>query len=62
MNIRVKAHRFTDVLDVIVCPICKGNQFSTNWQGRINILDANKSEIAKKIGVTVKGEYVLKVR
>ena len=44
------------------CPICKGNQFSTSWQGRINVIDANKSEIAKKIGITVKGEYVLKVR
>lgn len=44
------------------CPICKNNQFSTNWQGRINILDANKSMIAKKIGNTVKGEYAIKVR
>jgi len=44
------------------CPVCKSNQFSTNWQGRINVLDANKSEIAKNIGITVKGEYVLKVR
>jgi len=44
------------------CPICKGNKFSDNWQGRINILDSNKSEIAKKIGVKVKGEYVIKTR
>lgn len=44
------------------CPLCKGNQFSTSWQGRINIIDANKSEIAKKIGATSKGDYVLKVR
>ena len=45
-----------------VCPGCKGNQFSTNWQGRINILDANRSMIAKNIGTTVKGEYAIKVR
>lgn len=44
------------------CPICKGNKFSDNWQGRINILDANKSEIAKKIEIKVKGEYVIKTR
>ncbi len=44
------------------CPICQGNQFSTLWQGRIHILDANKSEIAKKIGINVKGEYTIKVR
>jgi len=45
-----------------VCPVCKGNDFSNNWQGRIDIVDSNKSEIAKKIGITVKGEYALKVR
>tara|TARA_Y100000310_G_C20099375_1_gene541984 strand:- start:276 stop:461 length:186 start_codon:yes stop_codon:yes gene_type:complete len=44
------------------CPVCKGNQFSTNWQGRLNILDANKSLIAKKIGIDIKGEYVIKAR
>ncbi|MFH1210364.1 MAG: transcription elongation factor subunit Spt4 [archaeon] len=44
------------------CPICKGSDFSENWQGRINILDANKSDIAKKINLTQQGEYVIKVR
>ena len=45
-----------------VCPVCKGNVFSTNWQGRLAILDSNKSVIAKKIGIAVKGEYAIKVR
>jgi len=44
------------------CPICHGNQFTENWQGRINVTDANKSDIAKKINVKVKGEYVIKAR
>jgi len=44
------------------CPICKNNQFTTNWQGRINIVDADKSMIAEKVGIKVKGEYVIKVR
>lgn len=43
------------------CPVCKGNQFVTNWKGRLFILDANKSEIAKKIDAKVKGEYAIKV-
>ncbi|MEM4263710.1 MAG: transcription elongation factor subunit Spt4 [Candidatus Woesearchaeota archaeon] len=43
------------------CPLCKGNQFVTNWKGRLNIIDANKSEIAKKIDIKVKGEYAIKV-
>lgn len=44
------------------CPICKGNNFSENWKGRIVILDAERSEIAKKLGITSKGEYTIKVR
>ncbi len=44
------------------CPICKGNKFSTNWQGRIAVIDANKSKIAKEIDIEVKGEYALKAR
>lgn len=44
------------------CPVCKNNQFSTNWQGRINIIDASKSEIAKKVGIEIKGEYAIKCR
>ena len=43
-------------------PICKGNQFSTNWQGRIFIADPKTSSISEKIGVEVKGEYALKCR
>ncbi|MBD3354362.1 DNA-directed RNA polymerase subunit E'' [Candidatus Woesearchaeota archaeon] len=54
-----KCKRFVDGNE---CPNCKGNQFSTNWQGRINILDPEKSEIAKKIGIKEKGEYAIKVR
>lgn len=44
------------------CPICNGNQFGSSWQGRINVLDANKSDVAKAIGITVKGEYAIKTR
>lgn len=44
------------------CPLCKGNKFSTNWQGRLAIIDANKSIIAKKLDIQVKGEYAIKVR
>lgn len=44
------------------CPICHNNQFSESWQGRIFILDSNKSEIAKKLEISLKGEYAIKVR
>lgn len=44
------------------CPLCKGNSFSENWKGKLIVLDAGKSEIAKKVGITSKGEYAIKVR
>jgi len=44
------------------CPTCKTNQFSTNWQGRLNIIDAGKSVVSEKIGIKSKGEYAIKVR
>lgn len=44
------------------CPICKGNSFTQNWQGRIFIADSNKSDIAKKIGIKIKGEYAIKAK
>jgi RNA polymerase subunit RPABC4/transcription elongation factor Spt4 len=43
------------------CPQCHSAQFVLNWKGRIHILDAGKSDIAKKIGTAVKGEYAIKV-
>lgn len=49
-------------VDGKTCPICKGTQFTTTWRGRIHILDAKRSEIAKKIGKDVKGEYGIRVR
>ncbi|MCD4759672.1 DNA-directed RNA polymerase subunit E'' [archaeon] len=44
-----------------VCPICKGNKFSDSWKGRLFIMDPEKSEIAKRVGLKVKGEYVIKI-
>ena len=44
------------------CPLCKTNQFSTNWQGRLYVVDPSKSVIAEKIGFKAKGEYAIKVR
>lgn len=49
-------------VDGEVCPICKKNSFSTNWQGRLYFLDTSKSTIAKKINVELKGEYAIKVK
>jgi DNA-directed RNA polymerase subunit E" len=44
------------------CPICKSTTKAATWKGRVNILNAEKSDIAKKIGIGQKGEYAIKVR
>ncbi len=44
------------------CPLCQNTNTATSWQGRINVLDANKSQIAKKAKIEVKGEYAIKTR
>ena len=44
------------------CPNCKSEAFASVWQGRLHIIDTNKSMIAQKMDVTVKGEYAIKVR
>ncbi len=44
------------------CPGCASDSFSTSWQGRLYIADANKSMIGEKLGIKVKGEYAIKVR
>lgn len=49
-------------VDGELCPLCNGSQFTNSFQGRINILDPEKSEIAKKTGMTASGEYAIKIR
>ena len=44
------------------CPLCQNTSLATSWQGRVNILDANKSQIAKKSKIEIKGEYAIKTR
>ena len=44
------------------CPNDHSEKFTDNWKGRLIVLDPNNSEIAKKIGITVKGEYAIKIR
>lgn len=49
-------------IDGAECPVCHSNQFSTNWQGRINFLNVEKSMIAGKMNAEKNGEYAIKVR
>ncbi len=49
-------------VDKEVCPICNGKEFVNTWKGRISILNAEKSEIAKKLEIKREGEYAIKTR
>ena len=44
------------------CPVCHGDQFTTNWQGRMGILNHKKSIVAEKVGVEQDGEYAINTK
>jgi len=43
------------------CPRCGGTT-SKEWQGYLVVVDYEKSDIAKKMGITSNGKYALRVR
>ena len=43
------------------CPVCGGTT-SQYWSGYLAVLDPEKSEIAKRMGIKTPGQYALKVR
>ncbi|HDR53067.1 MAG TPA: hypothetical protein ENN60_00100 [archaeon] len=44
------------------CPACQGTDLSPTWAGLVEIIDLEKSEVAKKMKASVPGKYALKVR
>ncbi|MFH1173633.1 MAG: transcription elongation factor subunit Spt4 [archaeon] len=44
------------------CPVCKRENFSNSWQGRVYFLNPDKSVIAHKMSVETAGEYAIKVK
>lgn len=60
---RKKANKDTKMLiDGDVDPETGSRDLSTNWQGKVIVLDSEKSVIAQKMGLKKKGEYAIKVR
>lgn len=43
------------------CPKC-GGETSREWQGYLIVLDPERSEIARKMGITSSGRYALRVK
>lgn len=44
-----------------VCPICGSTELTSKWSGYITVLNAEKSEIAKRLGIKVNGRYALNI-
>ncbi|MDY6775336.1 MAG: transcription elongation factor subunit Spt4 [Halobacteria archaeon] len=44
------------------CPVCMSTNLSEDWSGYVVITDPEKSEIADKMDVDMKGKFALKVR
>ncbi|MCL5009735.1 MAG: DNA-directed RNA polymerase, subunit E'' [Candidatus Parvarchaeota archaeon] len=43
------------------CPACGSDDLSSRWKGEVMIVDPEKSETAKKLGITKPGRYALAV-
>jgi len=50
------------ILDENTCPRCPEAEVSREWQGYVEILDPEKSGIAKEMGIRTSGRYALRVR
>ena len=49
-------------LDGDKCPKCDSKEFTDSFKGKMFVLDAEKSEIAKNVGIKEKGEFAIKTR
>lgn len=44
------------------CPKCESKENTDSFKGRIVVLNPEKSEIAKNLGLTEKGNFAIKTR
>ena len=49
------------ITDLNKCPRC-GGETSREWQGYLVVIDPEKSEIARKMGIRESGRYALRVK
>ncbi len=45
-----------------VCQVCNSTSLTSDWSGYVVIINPEKSQIAKKLGIKIPGRYALKVR
>ena len=44
-----------------VCPMCGSSSLTSKWSGYVVILNVEKSELAKKLGISANGTYALSI-
>ncbi len=44
-----------------VCPLCGSSDLTAKWNGYVVILNAEKSELAKKLNIGANGTYALNI-
>lgn len=44
-----------------VCPMCGSSSLTSKWSGYVVILNVEKSELAKTLGITANGTYALSI-
>jgi len=45
-----------------VCQVCNSTSLTSDWSGYVVIINPERSQIAKKLGIKIPGRYALKVR
>ena len=50
------------IIEEGTCPRCPDSEISREWQGFVEILDPEKSALAKEMGIRTPGRYALRVR
>jgi DNA-directed RNA polymerase subunit E" len=49
------------IMEEETCPVCRVTT-SQYWSGYLCVIDPEKSEVAKRMGLKIPGEYAMKVR
>ena len=50
------------ILEDKSCPRCPDSEVSREWQGFVEVLNTEKSDLAKEMGIRTPGRYALRVR
>jgi DNA-directed RNA polymerase subunit E" len=50
------------VADADKCPLCQSTELTEKFSGQLVVVDPEKSEIGRKLGVKAPGTYAIKIR